>query len=65
MSISWNQNKHDLCVQRVSSENKNGTGTNTTAKNLITFLLGYNLVFSLGELTFGGGKWKFGEEWVY
>ena len=28
----------------------------TIAKNLITFLLGYNLLFSLGELTFCGGK---------
>ena len=28
----------------------------TTAKNLITLLLGYNLLFSLGELTFCGGK---------
>ena len=53
-NISQSKNQHDLCVQRVLSNEEDGTGALNTVK--MKFLFGYyiKIVIQQGELTLSG-----------
>ena len=45
-----------LVKKIVWDENKNGTGSMTTAKNEVSIGLYYEIFYSVGEFTFGGWR---------